>query len=163
MILLSLIHACNHNATHWNIATSTEEAFIILNNNYSLLPDKCGNDCCHQNGKPTFSNIVARTLKSKFEFYSELINWSEISANNWCQLSVLCRSTSSTKIINNVKDTCKVPYNVCVACSGVDAQARCHSAGRPRSGPDWSVSTRAGCHPWTSPWWQLLGNGGRSI
>ena len=69
MILPSLIHACNHSATQ-NIATSAEGAFITLHNNCSLPP---GSDCCHRNGKTTFGNTVAWTLKSKFEFL--ILNW----------------------------------------------------------------------------------------
>ena len=64
MILHLLIHACNHSTTQ-NIATSAEEAFVILDNNCSLPPS---GDCCYQNVKATSGNMVARTLKSKFEF-----------------------------------------------------------------------------------------------
>ena len=62
--MLSLIHACNQSTTQ-NIPTSNEGVFVILNNNYSLPP---GSDCCHQNGKTTFSNTVTWTLKNKLEF-----------------------------------------------------------------------------------------------
>ena len=50
---------------HKNIPTSTEGAFIIMNNNCSLPPSS---DCCHQNRKTTSGNMVALTLKSKFEY-----------------------------------------------------------------------------------------------
>ena len=63
MILLLLIRACNHSVTQ-NIATSTEGAFIILNNNCFLPP---GSDCCHQDRKTTSGSTAVRTLKSKFE------------------------------------------------------------------------------------------------
>ena len=64
VILASLIHACNHSATK-NIATSAEGAFIILDDNRSLPSD---GEYCQQNGKTNYRDMVARTLKSKFEF-----------------------------------------------------------------------------------------------
>ena len=60
-------HNMKHCHFHWG-------AFIILNNNWSL---PLSSDCCHQNGKTTFGLMVARTLKSKFEFLilHQLISW----------------------------------------------------------------------------------------
>ena len=62
--LVLLVHACNHSATQ-NIATSVEEAFIMMINNCSLPHS---NDYCHQNWKTTFGNTVSWTPGNKFEF-----------------------------------------------------------------------------------------------
>ena len=48
---------------------SAEGAFIILNNNCSL---PLRSDCCHQNGKTYFSNMVAQNL-CLFEFL--ILHW----------------------------------------------------------------------------------------
>ena len=81
VILLSLILACNHSATQ-NIATSTEGAFIILNNNCSLPP-------------VLIAVTKMRTALSVIWLHGRSIvslnfriNRSEISAINRCQLSV---------------------------------------------------------------------------
>ena len=61
----TIVDSCMQSHTTQNVATSTAEVFIILNNNCSL---PLGSDCCHQNGKMPFNNQSAQTLKSKLTF-----------------------------------------------------------------------------------------------
>ena len=66
----------------------------------SLISLSLSSDCYHQNGNTPFGNTIAWTLKSKFRF-PILINRSEISAINWCQLSAPNSSTTDAYICHS--------------------------------------------------------------
>ena len=154
MILPSLIHACNHSATQ-NIAISAKEAFIILNSNCSLPP---GGDCCQRNGKTTFSNMVAWTLISKFEFpilnrlisrrYSQLINVS-LQCRVQAQITRARAHFLSMAIAEQAYERCCYIYNI-------SHWLRPHLLShRLKMGPVFKVSSTWLHYVIMQVWWQI--------